>query len=190
MTSWMKERDRLLEQTLAFVQGVAAQRPIQVAVSDPHVGEIAVAVESPAAQTVATEPLATDLPNYEPDVLKNDIACDAIDPPAPIDSEPPAPPPIAVSDAASSETDMLISLMALSQSTERPAPKSVSVAAKPLRPPQSKPPIELGLPERDVIAQRVARFRAAQQKIIQDRDDNYARVQAKIRSTLGKTPSV
>ncbi|MDB5547226.1 MAG: hypothetical protein JWP21_673, partial [Tardiphaga sp.] len=26
MTSWMKERDRLVEQTMAFVQGVAAQR--------------------------------------------------------------------------------------------------------------------------------------------------------------------
>lgn len=31
MTSWMKERDLLVEQTLAFVRGVAAAHPIRVA---------------------------------------------------------------------------------------------------------------------------------------------------------------
>lgn len=50
MTSWMKERDRLVEQTLAFVQGVAAAHPIQV-------GTIAAPLTSPLPVEIATPPL-------------------------------------------------------------------------------------------------------------------------------------
>ena len=49
MKHWMYERDQLIEQTLAFVQGVAAARPAQIvpAASEPA---------KPAEQTRPVEP--------------------------------------------------------------------------------------------------------------------------------------
>lgn len=162
MTSWMKERDRLVEQTLAFVQGVAAQRPIQVAVAEV----------SPRSQCAVVE---TVVPR-QPQETEND--------------------------PASAETDALTSLIAFPQ-PENPHDKtalpstpiavveiadSVRTEVKPALPrPAIVTPIEMTMPERDVIAQRVARFRAGQQKLIRDRDDNYALVQAKIRESLRAT---
>jgi chorismate mutase len=41
MKLWMRERDQLIEQTLAFVQGVAAAKPARAAVADPARAEAA-----------------------------------------------------------------------------------------------------------------------------------------------------
>jgi hypothetical protein len=52
MKLWMRERDQLIEQTLAFVQGVAAAKPARAAAAGPAQGEPA----KPAAQARPAEP--------------------------------------------------------------------------------------------------------------------------------------
>jgi hypothetical protein len=48
MKLWMRERDQLIEQTMAFVQGVAAAKPVRAAV----VGPVRVEPAKPAAQAM------------------------------------------------------------------------------------------------------------------------------------------
>jgi len=55
MKHWMRERDQLIEQTLAFVEGVAAARPARPAVAASARAEPAKAVEL-AGQTGAEPP--------------------------------------------------------------------------------------------------------------------------------------
>jgi hypothetical protein len=57
MKLWMRERDQLIEQTLAFVQGVAAAKPARAAVAGPARAEPA----KPAAPAGPAE-LPRDLP--------------------------------------------------------------------------------------------------------------------------------
>ena len=57
MKLWMRERDQLIEQTLAFVQGVAAAKPARAAAASPAQAEPA----KPAAQAIPPE-LARELP--------------------------------------------------------------------------------------------------------------------------------
>ena len=45
MKHWMRERDQLIEQTLAFVEGVAAARPARTAAAAPAPAEPAKPVE-------------------------------------------------------------------------------------------------------------------------------------------------
>ena len=52
MKLWMRERDQLIEQTLAFVQGVAAAKPARAAAAAPARAEPA----KPAAQAGPAEP--------------------------------------------------------------------------------------------------------------------------------------
>ena len=52
MKLWMRERDQLIEQTLAFVQGVAAAKPARPAAAAPARAEPA----KPAAQAGPAEP--------------------------------------------------------------------------------------------------------------------------------------
>jgi len=57
MKLWMRERDQLIEQTMAFVQGVAAAKPVRAAAFGPARAEPA----KPAAQASPAE-LPTELP--------------------------------------------------------------------------------------------------------------------------------
>lgn len=181
MTSWMKERDRLLEQTLAFVQGVTAKRPITVT--------SAAQATAPALETHAVS---------DASIVLNEAAINE----AAIANHAHAAGKILI-DTSSAETDALISLMALSQPARDSAsnghtpelivpadvPQPIRVTAKPpVHQPAARRPVDMVLPERELIAQRVARFRAAQQKTLQDREINYEAVQAKIRATLGNDP--
>ena len=52
MKLWMRERDQLIEQTMAFVQGVAAAKPARVASTAPAQAEPA----KPVAQAALAEP--------------------------------------------------------------------------------------------------------------------------------------
>jgi hypothetical protein len=47
MKLWMRERDQLIEQTMAFVQGVAAARPARTAAASPGRAEPAKPAEPP-----------------------------------------------------------------------------------------------------------------------------------------------
>ena len=51
MKLWMRERDQLIEQTLAFVEGVAAAKPARAAVAS-----VALAGPRPVAQAGPAEP--------------------------------------------------------------------------------------------------------------------------------------
>jgi hypothetical protein len=51
MKLWMRERDQLIEQTMAFVQGVAAAKPVRAAAASPARAEPA----KPAAQVIPAE---------------------------------------------------------------------------------------------------------------------------------------
>lgn len=179
MTSWMKERDRLVEQTMAFVQGVAAQRTIRI--------------ETPQVETPEAEaPLVDAVAPVAAPVAEKLVAVAAAVSPTP------------AHDASLVEAEALMSLIAMSLPSLRsdpvaPAPQPIVVAetAPPVRAvpkapvyaPAPRRPNQIVLPEREVIAKRVASFRASQQKQIREREDHYASVQAKIRASLGNDPS-
>ena len=61
MKLWMRERDQLIEQTMAFVQGVAAARPVRAAAVGPARAEPA----KPVAQANPAE-LPRELPRELP----------------------------------------------------------------------------------------------------------------------------
>jgi hypothetical protein len=58
MKLWMRERDQLIEQTLAFVEGVAAARPVRAAAAGPARAEPA----KSAAQASPAELPRAELP--------------------------------------------------------------------------------------------------------------------------------
>lgn len=64
MASWKEERDRLVAQTLAFVQQVAATHPAAASklglASDPAPAGDAIIVRSPISDVIAPAPDATD----------------------------------------------------------------------------------------------------------------------------------
>ena len=61
MKLWMRERDQLIEQTLAFVQGVAAAKPVRA----PAVGPAPAEPARPVAQATPPE-LPRELPSELP----------------------------------------------------------------------------------------------------------------------------
>jgi hypothetical protein len=179
MTSWMKERDRLVEQTMAFVQGVAAQRPIKLdsaEVNPPELAPSAVVatpVEIPVETPVAAKPArtsVTDASLVEAEALMSLIAMSL--------------PSLRTQPATGSEPTASVS-----EPIELSAPAQARLGASPaVYVPAPKRPNQFALPEREMIAQRVDNFRAAQLRLIREREDNYAAVQAKIRATLGNDP--
>jgi hypothetical protein len=59
MKLWMRERDQLIEQTLAFVEGVAAARPMRAGAADPVRTEPSRPVEPPRI-ALPTKPAAPE----------------------------------------------------------------------------------------------------------------------------------
>ncbi|MDB5547453.1 MAG: hypothetical protein JWP21_900 [Tardiphaga sp.] len=179
MTSWMKERDRLVEQTMAFVQGVAAQRPIKLdsaEVNPPELAPsavVAMPVETPVEAPVAAklaQTSVTDASLVEAEALMSLIAMSL--------------PSLRTQPATGSEPTASVS-----EPIELSAPAQARLGASPaVYVPAPKRPNQFALPEREMIAQRVDNFRAAQLRLIREREDNYAAVQAKIRATLGNDP--
>ena len=158
MTSWMKERDKLVEQTLAFVKGVAAQRPIKTDAIEP---------------VLAAKPHIPALGEVAPDTISSESETLAL--------------PIAIPQTA--QRDEVILAAESITATEELSPTLIPQLPAVHRP-AVKRPNAVVLPEREVIAQRVARFKAGQQKLLQDREDNYAAIQAKIRASLGNDPAI
>ena len=180
MTSWMKERDRLVERTLAFVQGVAAQRPAAA----PKVEAADLIVSNEVTQAMPSLPSQMPAHDDEMPGLELSVASQK------------------KRDASAAEADELMSLIARVQASSEPAAPLAALetaasveAGEPIRTaaaniyiPKPKHQNEIMLPEREVISQRVERFRAGQQKMIREREDQYALTQAKIRATLGNDP--
>ena len=173
MTSWMKERDRLVEQTMAFVQGVAANRPIksdQAEVGPPEPTHIPV-VDDRVETQMALQTPASDASLVEAEALMSLIAMSL--------------PSLRPEAANRFET-----MASVSEPIIVTAPSEVTpaVAPAPVYVPTPKRTIQLELSEREMIAQRVAKFQAGQLRFIREREDNYATTQAKIRATLGNDP--
>jgi hypothetical protein len=61
MKLWMRERDQLIEQTMAFVQGVAAAKPVRAAA----VGLARTEPAKPVAQAIPAELPRAELPRAE-----------------------------------------------------------------------------------------------------------------------------
>jgi hypothetical protein len=79
MKLWMRERDQLIEQTLAFVQGVAAAKPVRAEAAGPARAEPAKPVEQagPAEQPrlagippIGLAPMASERAEIEHRVAK------------------------------------------------------------------------------------------------------------------------
>ena len=163
MTSWMKERDKLVEQTLAFVKGVAAQRPIKTVAIEPV---LAAKPHIPAIDAVAPDTIASVSDASESETLAL---------------------PIAIPQTAHWD-EVILAAESITVAEELPPTLIPQLPA--MHRPAAKRPNAVVLPEREVIAQRVARFKAGQQKLLQDREDNYAAIQAKIRASLGNDPAI
>lgn len=156
MKPWMKERDLLVQQTLAFVQGVVASKPIRVASNDP-----AVATKSSFAAFFNTALSNTALSNTTlSDIASSDIESSDM----------------ALSVAASVHDEIL------RQPAEQQPVFSKQAVSKQILPQQMLTSL---MSERSDILKRVAAFRAHQGRLLQERETYYETVQAKIRTVLG-----
>lgn len=61
MKSWMKERDLLVQETLAFVQGVTASKPIRIAPTEPAVVPAALISQTVVSQTVISQTVVSPI---------------------------------------------------------------------------------------------------------------------------------
>lgn len=169
MSSWMQERDRLMAQTLAFVQGVTGARPEVV------------------AKPVDATPPAHPSPVAE--ALPNDIVVQQ--PPAPPNGSD-APDDIRVTpDRAARNDDIAASATAiLSASSTPPRPQRLQPAppnesaARPISTGPRQTPLTVAS-EREDILKRVAAFRAQQSRLSRDRETYYEDMRAKIAQKLG-----
>lgn len=159
MTSWMKERDRLVEQTLAFVQSVAtATPPVKNAASVMPASGLpsATLTERPEQDLAAPDllPEHTRLPeDTRPGALAFELSTKASLPPAP---------PIIVADA----------------------PEHYVTPEQPDNSTEARMVPDLTVPERDLIVKRVAEFRARQSRFASERQAYGDNLQEKIQSTL------
>lgn len=168
MSSWMKERDRLMAQTLAFVQGVTGARP---EVIDKPVDTNPPAHPNPVPEAASNEIVVQPPPAPSNDVVKpNDITltADQAD-------------DVAASAAAILSTS---SIPPLPQRIRAALPPIVSAAAPPISTAQRQIPLTVGS-EREDILKRVAAFRARQARLSRERETYYQDMHAKIQQKLG-----
>ena len=196
MTSWMQERDRLMAQTLAFVQGVTGARPVIVDRPDePPQG----AQPNPVAETlphdivVEPRPPAAAIPPH--DQAAEPIRIPSSDPQplaakpteAKVDATPVHAKPILAEpsdDVAASAAAILSRWSAPPSPQVRPTEPATDHAAAPSRPTAPRQiPLTAGS-EREDILNRVAAFRAQQSRISRDRQSYYEDMHAKIQQTL------
>lgn len=130
MTSWKKDLDLLVEQTMTFVKSVAAANPAKAA----HLESMVMVVKPvDVAQAIL------------------------IQPPTPV------PPPLSPLPASSSDAIRLT--------------------------PENLKPMSWMASERDEIQQRVATFKAHQEKMQRDREDYYLKITEQTRAMIGnETP--
>jgi hypothetical protein len=184
MTSWKTERDRLLEQTLAFVQGVAAQRPAEAKPAKPTV--------EPPVRDVVQAPVQPEASATDPSALADAEALMALiaqslpslrpEPP-----KPPVAPPMETKPAQSTKEVVQEPAPVIAEGADRVAIAPTAPAQKPLavqKPDRQQRLIASKKPERDVIAERVEAFRTKQRKMAEEREAHYARVRAEIDAAL------
>lgn len=187
MTSWKQERDRLIEETRAFVLGVAQAHPsIARRLSGQTTREATATVDAPATAQPVSEthaPLAGVAPDITGAFSSSDIAItiEARQETMTSDEAQSGAAAPAVEAAARAQDtvaipDLLDAPPAAAAMPEQPAPPPAAEAMR-LQLPK--------LPERMVIASRVAAFKAQQDRLLAEREAYYEETRARIRNALG-----
>lgn len=174
MKSWKTERDRLIEDTLAFVQSVSS-----------------------TVQSTTSKLLAAELQPYEPAVV-HPVWLEAPADAQQAEAQPADPQQLSVeTSSAASVAASPLDAPAPTAPLNETAPAEVTATPtranrvarplnlKPIKQPSSSPRADLaGLSERSVIASRVAAFKAQQVRQIEEREAYVEKMQQKIRGAL------
>ncbi|SDD15818.1 hypothetical protein SAMN05216337_100889 [Bradyrhizobium brasilense] len=170
---WMKERDLLIAQTMAFVQSVKGKLPDAELPSPARQTAAA-----PAAQPTATPPAATPAPAALPIAaeqalaeavatlsVKAEVRAAVVPPPLPvptvIEGLPPAPSPLAVT--------------------------VVEVPPQPAQLPHFAR-LDISGDFGSEVRERVANFRAQQQRFLKEREEYCTTTMAKVRAAINELP--
>jgi len=169
---WMKERDLLIAQTMAFVQSVKGKLPdAELPTPAPRT------VTPPAAQPTATPPAAPVAPaaalqTAAEQALVEAIATLSVKPEAEVQAAlmpPPLPLPTVIEGLPSA-----------------PQPLAVTVVEVP--PPPAQPPqfakLDISGDFGSEVRERVANFRAQQQRFLREREEYCTTTMAKVRAAI------
>ncbi|BBB99119.1 hypothetical protein ABIF38_005662 [Bradyrhizobium japonicum] len=171
---WMKERDLLIAQTMAFVQSVKGKLP------DAELPAPARQTAPPAAQPTATPPAATPapaaLPTAAEQALAEAIATFSVKPAAEVRAAV-VPPPLPVPTV-------------IEGLPPAPSPLAVTVVEVPPQPAQLPHFARLDISGDfgSEVRERVANFRAQQQRFLKEREEYCTTTMAKVRAAINELP--
>jgi len=174
---WMKERDLLIAQTMAFVQSVKGKLPD----AEPPAPAPQTAGPPAAKPTAAPPPVATPapvaaLPTAAEQALAEAIATFSVKPAAEVRAAV-VPPPLPVPTV-------------LEGLPPAPSPLAVTVVEVPPQPAQ--PPqfarLEISGDFGSEVRERVANFRAQQQRFLKEREEYCTTTMAKVRAAINELP--
>ncbi|MVT68061.1 hypothetical protein GPL21_23455 [Bradyrhizobium pachyrhizi] len=173
---WMKERDLLIAQTMAFVQSVKGKLPD----AEPLVPAPQTAVP-PAAKPTAAPPAATPapaaaLPTAAEQALAEAIATFSVKPAAEVRAAV-VPPPLPVPTV-------------IEGLPPAPSPLAVTVVEVPPQPAQLPHFARLDISGDfgSEVRERVANFRAQQQRFLKEREEYCTTTMAKVRAAINELP--
>ncbi|ODM75362.1 hypothetical protein [Bradyrhizobium elkanii] len=173
---WMKERDLLIAQTMAFVQSVKGKLPD----AEPLAPAPQTAVP-PAAKPTATPPVAPPapaaaLPTAAEQALAEAIATFSVKPAAEVRAAV-APPPLPVPTVIEGLP---------------PAPSPLAVTVVEVPPQPAQPPqfarLDISGDFGSEVRERVANFRAQQQRFLKEREEYCTTTMAKVRAAINELP--
>ncbi|MHC6152716.1 hypothetical protein ACVSQB_13025 [Bradyrhizobium elkanii] len=172
---WMKERDLLIAQTMAFVQSVKGKLP------DAEPPAPAPQTVPPAAKPTATPPVAPPapaaaLPTAAEQALAEAIATFSVKPAAEVRAAvvpPPLPVPTVIEGLP-------------------PAPSPLAVTVVEVPPQPAQPPhfarLDISGDFGSEVRERVANFRAQQQRFLKEREEYCTTTMAKVRAAINELP--
>ncbi|MGX1352896.1 hypothetical protein AB7M49_006505 [Bradyrhizobium elkanii] len=172
---WMKERDLLIAQTMAFVQSVKGKLP------DAEPPAPAPQTVPPAAKPTATPPVAPPapaaaLPAAAEEALAEAIATFSVKPAAEVRAAV-APPPLPVPTVIEGLP---------------PAPSPLAVTVVEVPPQPAQPPqfarLDISGDFGSEVRERVANFRAQQQRFLKEREEYCTTTMAKVRAAINELP--
>jgi hypothetical protein len=171
---WMKERDLLIAQTMAFVQSVKGKLP------DAELPAPARQTAPPAAQPTATPPAATPapaaLPTAAEQALAEAIATFSVKPAAEVRAAvvpPPLPVPTVIEGLPPAPSPLAVTV--------------VEVPPQPAQPPQFAR-LDISGDFGSEVRERVANFRAQQQRFLKEREEYCTTTMAKVRAAINELP--
>ncbi|MFQ3455953.1 hypothetical protein PMN64_21985 [Bradyrhizobium sp. UFLA01-814] len=171
---WMKERDLLIAQTMAFVQSVKGKLPDAEPLAPAPQTEVPPAAKPTAAPPAATPAPVAALPTAAEQALAEAIATFSVKPAAEVRAAV-VPPPLPV-------PTVLEGLP--------PAPLAVTVVEVPPQPAQLPHFARLDISGDfgSEVRERVANFRAQQQRFLKEREEYCTTTMAKVRAAINELP--